>query len=62
MDELGDVPLSGTGADLLFELIWQRYERGSTMLASDLPFDEWTVAIVTRTNGVPIAHPSAPNA
>ena len=31
-----------TGAELLFELVSQRYERGSTMIISILPFDEWT--------------------
>ena len=40
--ELGFVPLSKTGAELLFELISQRYERGSTLITSNLPFDEWT--------------------
>jgi DNA replication protein DnaC len=44
IDELGFVPLSKTGAELLFELISQRYERGSTMITSNLPFDEWTVS------------------
>ena len=42
IDELGFVPLSKTGAELLFELILQRYERGATMIISNLPFDEWT--------------------
>ena len=42
VDELGFVPLSKTGAELLFELIGQRYERGSTIVTSNLPFDEWT--------------------
>jgi DNA replication protein DnaC len=42
IDELGFVPLSKTGAELLFELISQRYERGATLIASNLPFDEWT--------------------
>ena len=42
IDELGYVPLSKTGAELLFELISQRYERGSTLVTSNLPFDEWT--------------------
>ena len=36
------VPLSKTGAELLFEVFSQRYERGSTLLTSNLPFDEWT--------------------
>ena len=32
IDELGFVPLSKTGAELLFELISQRYERGATLI------------------------------
>ena len=32
IDELGFVPLSKTGAELLFELISQRYERGATVI------------------------------
>ncbi len=54
IDELGFVPLSKTGAELLFEVISQRYERGSfamglepwrhhgSLITSNLPFDEWT--------------------
>jgi DNA replication protein DnaC len=42
IDELGFVPLSKTGAELLFELISQRYERGATIITSNLPFDECT--------------------
>jgi IstB-like ATP binding protein len=42
IDELGYVPLSQTGAELLFEVFSQRYERGSTLVTSNLPFDEWT--------------------
>ena len=42
IDELGFVPLSKTGAELLFELISQRYERGATLITSNLPFDDWT--------------------
>ena len=42
IDELGYVPFSQTGAELLFELFSQRYERGSTIVTSNLPFDEWT--------------------
>jgi len=36
------VPLSQTGAELLFEVFSQRYERGATIVTSNLPFDEWT--------------------
>ena len=50
IDELGFVPLSRTGAELLFEVFSQRYERGSILVTTnlpfdvttDLPFDEWT--------------------
>ena len=40
--KLGFVPLSKTGAELLFEVFSQRYERGSVLVATNLPFDEWT--------------------
>ena len=42
IDELGFVPLSKTGAELLFDMISQRYERFSTLITSNLPFQEWT--------------------
>ena len=42
VDELGFVPLSRTGAELLFEVFSQRYERGSILVTTNLPFDEWT--------------------
>ena len=42
IDELGFVPLSRTGAELLFEVFSQRYERGSTLFTTNLPLDEWT--------------------
>ena len=40
--QLGFVPLSRTGAELLFEVFTQRYERGSILVTTNLPFDEWT--------------------
>jgi DNA replication protein DnaC len=42
VDELGFVPLSKTGAELLFEVFSQRYEQSSTLVTSNLPFQEWT--------------------
>ena len=42
IDELGFVPLSPTGAELLFEVFSQRYERGSILVTTNLSFDEWT--------------------
>jgi DNA replication protein DnaC len=41
VDELGYVPLSQTGAELLFEVFSQRYERGAVIVTSNLPFEEW---------------------
>ena len=48
VDELGFVPLSNTGAELFFELTSQRYERGSTLITSNLPFGEWTETFGTE--------------
>ncbi|TPG37494.1 ATP-binding protein [Roseomonas nepalensis] len=45
VDELGYVPLSPTGAELLFEVFSQRYEHGSTIVTSNLPFEEWTAVL-----------------
>ena len=42
VDELGFVPLSKAGAEMLFEIFSQRYERASTLVTSNLPFAEWT--------------------
>ncbi len=42
LDELGYVPLSPTGAELLFEAFSQRDEGGSTIVTSNLPFEDWT--------------------
>ncbi len=44
LDELGFVPLSKTGAEMLFEIISQRNEHGSIIITSNLPFDAWTEA------------------
>ena len=48
IDELGFVPLSKTGAELLFEIISLYYERGSIIITSNLPFDEWTEVFGTE--------------
>jgi DNA replication protein DnaC len=42
VDELGYVPFTAFGSELLFEIFSQRYERGSTIVTTNLPFDEWT--------------------
>ena len=42
VDELGYVPFTAIGAELLFEVFSRRYEHGATLVTSNLPFDEWT--------------------
>ena len=34
--------MSKTTADLLFEIFSQRYEQATTLVTSNLPFNEWT--------------------
>ena len=35
-------PFLPIGSELLFEVFSQRYERGATLVTSNLPFEEWT--------------------
>ena len=42
VDELGFVPLPPTGAELLFKVFSRCCERGSILVTTNLPFDEWT--------------------
>lgn len=42
------MPLSPTGAELLFEVFSQRYEQGPTIVTSNRPFDEWTAMFVSE--------------
>jgi DNA replication protein DnaC len=41
LDELGYVPFSKAGAELLFDAVGRAYERTSLMLTTNLPFEEW---------------------
>jgi DNA replication protein DnaC len=41
-DELGYVPASKVGAELLFDVISTAYERTSLIVTSNLPFESWT--------------------
>jgi DNA replication protein DnaC len=41
VDEVGYLPLDKLGADLLFQIISQRYERGSIVLTTNKPFKRW---------------------
>lgn len=42
LDELGYVPASKVGAELLFDVISTAYERTSLMVTTNLPFEQWT--------------------
>jgi len=42
LDELGYVPFSKIGAELLFQFCSSRYERGSLIITTNLEFPRWT--------------------
>lgn len=42
LDDVGYVPFSSTGAELLFQFLSAMYERGSLVVTSNLEFSEWT--------------------
>lgn len=42
LDELGYVPFSKAGAELLFDVVSRAYERTSLILTTNLPFEQWT--------------------
>jgi DNA replication protein DnaC len=41
VDELGYLPIDKFGADALFQVISQRYERGSTVITTNRAFKQW---------------------
>ena len=42
LDELGYLPIDKTGADLLFQIVSQRYERGSTVITTNRVYRKWS--------------------
>ena len=42
LDEVGYLAIDQSGADLLFQVISQRYERGSIILTTNKPFKQWS--------------------
>lgn len=49
LDELGYVPFSKTGAELLFRVISERYEVGSIIITTNLHFSKWTNLFLDKT-------------
>ena len=49
LDELGYVPASKVGAELLFDVISTAYERTSIVVTTNLPFENWTEVLGIRT-------------
>ena len=41
LDELGYLPIDKVGADLLFQIISQRYEQGAIIITSNRVFKKW---------------------
>ena len=41
LDELGYLPIDKTGADPLFQIVSQRYERGSTVITTNCVYRKW---------------------
>ena len=41
LDELGFLPIDKLGADLLFQIISERYERGAILLSTNRAFKKW---------------------
>jgi DNA replication protein DnaC len=41
LDEIGYLPIDKSGADLLFQVISVRYEKGSTLITSNRAFQDW---------------------
>ena len=42
LDELGYVPFSKAGAELIFDVVSRAYERQSLIVTTNLPFEDWT--------------------
>ena len=48
LDELGYVPASKAGSELLFDIISTAYERQSLIVTTNLPFENWTEVLLSE--------------
>jgi DNA replication protein DnaC len=48
LDELGYVPFSKAGAELLFDVVGRAYERQSLVVTTNLPFESWVEVMGTE--------------
>ena len=51
LDEIGYLPIDKAGADLLFQVVGQRYERGSLILTTNKAFKLWP-AVFNNDSGL----------
>ena len=49
IDEIGYLPFGREEANLFFNVVAKRYEKGSTLLTSNLPFSQWASAFANDT-------------
>lgn len=49
LDELGYIPFSKEGAELLFQALAERHEKGSVMITTNLGFADWTQVFGDQT-------------
>jgi len=52
LDVLGFVPLPSSGAELLFDIVSDRYEKASIVITTNLPFEEW----ISVLSSEPLTH------
>ena len=52
IDEIGNIPIDRLGANLFFQLISRRYERGAMIMISNQPYSNWG-EVLEKNKSVP---------